>query len=457
MDPVLIDNTLNRVRQALEHNNVTEALALLNALDPIDSADSIYELTTKEKAQIVMALEPDDAADLMEEFDEEETVEVALALPEETLVQLLAEMEPDDAADLLGDLEPEQAEQLLGQMEVEDADEIRPLMAYEDDTSGGLMTSDIPALLDTWTVAEAFDFLRREQPSADDHYYLYVVDTQQHLKGVVGLRQMIVALPETPITAIMNPEVRSVLPTEDQEEAARVFSRYGLLALPVVDENGKLVGVMTSDDLVEVLEEENTEDIYGLSNMSTDSDLYVWSPIRDMVRQRLPWLFINLATAFFAAFIISRFEYLFAQIAVLAVFQSVVAGMGGNSGTQALAIMVRGLALGELELWQVRKVLVREFVIGTIHGLAVGLGVAGVAVLWSGNPWLGLVIGLATFGNLVIGGLAGTLVPMTLRALKLDPALASSVLVTTITDSGGFALFLGLASLLLPLLLGGTL
>lgn len=457
MDPVLIDNTLKRVRQALEHNDVSEALALLNALDPIDSADSIYELTAQEKAQIVMALEPDDAADLMEEFDEDETVEVALALPEETLVQVLAEMEPDDAADLLGDLEPEQAEQLLEQMESESADDIRTLMAYEDETSGGVMTSDIPALLDTWSVGDAFDFLRREQPSADDHYYLYVVDAQQHLKGVVGLREMIVAQPDTPVKAIMNPEVRSVLPTEDREEAARIFARYGLLALPVVDENGKLVGVMTSDDLVEVLEEENTEDMYGISNLSPSSDLYVWSPIRDMIQQRLPWLIINLATAFLAALVIGQFEYLFTLVAILAVFQTVVAGMGGNSGTQALALMIRGLALGEVEVWQITRVLGRELLIGLLNGLGVGFVATPVAYFWSGNPYIGTLVGLAVWGNVIVGALAGTMIPLVLRALKLDPALASGILVTTVTDSAGFALFLGLASLMLPLLLGGTL
>ena len=451
MDPILLDSTLNRVRIALEQNKIADAIALLNELDPIDSADSLSELSTEDKAKIMMALDTDDAAALMEEFDEEESVEVAMAMTEERLVEVLEEMEPDDAADLLGDLEPDQAEQLLEQME--NADEVRPLLAYDDETSGGLMTSDIPTLRHDWTVAQAIAFLRSAQPNADEHYYLYVIDSQNHLKGVVGLRALITAQPETPLLDITNPEVKSVLPDTDQEEAVRMFSRYGLMALPVVNEHGQLVGVMTADDLVDVMQEEHTEDIYGMGNLAPNSDLYVWSPKREMIRQRLPWMVINLGTAFFAASVISQFDHLFAVIAVLAVFQSVVAGMGGNSGTQALAIMIRGLALGEVELWQVGKALRREAFIGAVNGLVVGLVASVVAFFWAQNPLLGVVVGLAVWGNTLIGSLVGTLVPLLLRAFKLDPALASGILVTTATDSTGFAIFLGLAALMLPLLM----
>jgi len=314
------------------------------------------------------------------------------------------------------------------------------------------MTSDYPVLRPRWTAQQALNYLRHKSLDDDVHYYLYVIDASGHLIGVVGLRQLITAPRDQRIEDIMYRDVESVTTDTDQETGARLLARYGLLALPVVDADGTLVGVITHDDLIEVLEDENTEDIYALASVAPDSNLTVFSPLRLMVQHRLPWLYINLTTAFFAAFVISQFQGLYAQVAALAVFQSVVAALGGNAGTQVLAIIVRGLALGELEFHQVRRVLGRELTIGVMHGTLVGLGAALVAALWNGNPWFGVVIGVATLGNLIIGGLAGTLVPLTLRALKLDPALASSVLVTMITDSGGFALFLGLASLMLPLL-----
>lgn len=450
MDTVQIDAILAEVRMALERDQILGAIAQLEALHPVDTADALAELNPAQKAQIIMALNLEDAADLMEEFEDDETVDVAGVIPNELLARLLDEMEPDDAADLLGDLEIGEAELLLGRMD--NAHEVRPLLAYEDETTGGLMTSDYPVLRPRWTAQQALDYLRHKSLDDDIHYYIYVVDETGRLIGVAGLRQLITAPLEARIEDFMNREVHQVTPEMDQEEAARLLARYGLLALPVVDGEQRLIGVITHDDLVEVLEDEDTEDIYALSNVGPDSDLTVFSPIRSMVRQRLPWLYINLATAFFASFVISQFQALYAQVAVLAVFQSVVAALGGNSGTQALAIIVRGLALGELEARQARRVLGRELAIGVMHGTAVGLGAATVAALWNWNLWFGVVIGVATLGNLIIGGLAGTLVPLTLKALRLDPALASSVLVTMITDSGGFALFLGLASWMLPML-----
>src|SRR4029079_1492561 len=246
----------------------------------------------------------------------------------------------------------------------------------------------------------------------------------------------------------------SVTAGTDQEEVARVMQRYNLLALPVVDTEGKLVGVINYADTVNVMEEEATEDIYRLANVG-DGDLQVWSPIGLSVRRRLPWLVINLGTDFLAASVIGLFEATIARLAVLAVFQSIVAGEGGNAGTQTLALMVRGLALGEIEFHDTWRVLLREAGIGLMHGAVVGVLVAIGAWLWRGIPILGLVLGLAMAGNLVAAGVAGTLVPLSLKWLKLDPALASAVIVTTVTDCVGFGLFLGLATLFLPYLKAG--
>jgi magnesium transporter len=325
------------------------------------------------------------------------------------------------------------------------------LLAYGDETAGGLMTPEFFALRGTMTAAQALAFVRQQDPEGEAPYYLYVVDGDDKLVGVVGLRALIGAAPDTHIEQIMHRDLRTVPVGTDQEEVANLMTKYSLIALPVVDAQGRLAGVIRSRDIATVIEEEATEDIYRLSNVS-DGDLTVWSPVKVTVSRRLPWLFLNMGTAFLAASVVNAFQNTIAQLAVLAAFQSIVAGQGGNAGTQTLAIMVRGLALGEIELRDIGPALLREIGIGALHGLAIGLAVGLIAWVWQGIPVLGLVIGLAMLGNLLAAAAAGTLVPLTLKALKLDPALASAVLVTTVTDCVGFGLFLGLATAFLPLL-----
>jgi magnesium transporter len=451
MEQHLIDAALERVRATLEAGRVDDAITVLATLHPADRADAFADLPRDDQDEIIPRLDPEAAAELLEELEDEEAAEVAASLPTETLADVLDEMEPDAAADILGDLPPEQAASALAQME--DADEVRPLLAHPDDTAGGLMTSEFFALRRQMTAQMAIDFLRTQHPDQATPYYLYVVDRFNKLLGVVSLRDLIVAPPGTLVESVMRRDVTSVPVGADQEAVAQLMKKYGLLALPVVDAEGKLVGVIKHDDIVYVLEEEATEDLYRLSNVSSDGDLSVWSPVRVAVSRRLPWLVINLFTAFLAASVVSLFEATIARLAVLAVFQSIVAGQGGNAGTQTLAMMVRGLALGEIEFRDTASAILREVGIGLIHGATIGVLVALGAWLWKGIPMLGLVIGLAMVGNMIAAGAAGTLVPLTLRALKLDPALASAVLVTTVTDCVGFGLFLGLATLFLPYLI----
>ena len=449
MEQNVIDTALEGVRAALEAGEVDEAIAILATLHPADRAEAFADLPPDDQSEILPRLDAEATADLLEELEDEEAAEVAAQLPAETLADALDEMEPDEAADVLGDLSPEHAASALAQME--DSSEVIPLLAHADDTAGGLMTSDFFALRRQMTAQMAIDFLRTQPLDAETPYYLYVVDRFNKLIGIVGMRDLIVADPQTTIEAIMNHEVQSVPVGTDQEEVARIMSHYDLAALPVVDAEGKLAGVISYDDIVDVIEEEATEDIYRLANVS-DGDLQMFSPVKLSVRRRLPWLLVNLGTAFLAASVISLFEATIAKLAVLAVFQSIVAGQGGNAGTQTLAMVVRGLALGEIEFKDAWRAMGREAGIGLIHGMAVGFFVAIGAWLWRGIPMLGLVIGLAMIGNMIAAGIAGTLVPLTLKALKLDPALASAVMVTTVTDCVGFGLFLGLATLFLPYL-----
>jgi magnesium transporter len=449
MEPEEIDRVLEQIRAALEGGQINSAITALASLHPADRADAFSDLPESEQAEILPLLDNQATADLLEEMGDEEAAEVAGGFTTDKLADVLDEMDPDEAADILGDLPPQQAADALAQME--DADDVIPLLGHPDDTAGGLMTSDFIALRRYTTAQMAIDFLRGLQREAATPYYLYVVDRAGKLIGIVGLRDIIVSAPETRMENIMHGDVIHATAGTDQEEVARVMQRYDLLALPVVDTDGRLVGVINYDDIVDVMEEEATEDIYRLANVG-DGDLAVWSPVRQSIGRRLPWLLINLATAFLAASVISLFEATIAKLAVLAVMQSIIAGMGGNAGTQTLAIMVRGLALGEIEFRDIGRALLREAGIGLLNGLVVGVVVGLAAWAWRGIPILGLVMGLAVVGNLVAAGLAGTLVPLTLKALKLDPALASAVLVTTVTDVVGFGLFLGLATLFLPLL-----
>jgi magnesium transporter len=281
-------------------------------------------------------------------------------------------------------------------------------------------------------------------------FYLYVVDERRHLVGVVSLRRLLLVSPETPLKRIMTADLSSARVDMDQEEVARQVASYNLLAIPVVDEENKLVGVITVDDVIDVIKDEATEDVYRLAGVASDDR--VFTPPTESLRKRLPWLIVNLATAFVAASVVKVFEGTIGVVTALAVFMPVVAGMGGNAATQTLAVIVRGIALGELTWTNSRKALLKEAAVGLGNGLACGVIGAGVVWLIQGTPWLGLILGMAMILNMFVAATAGTLIPLALRALKIDPALASSVFITTLTDVFGFLSFLGLGALFIKYL-----
>jgi magnesium transporter len=328
---------------------------------------------------------------------------------------------------------------------MEESEDVIPLLVFPDETAGGLMTTHLLTLAPEITAAQAIEYLRQTTLGSDTPYYLYVVEQDSKLLGVVGLRDLVIADPNRRIIEIMDTDVISAKTDLDQENVARLMIRYDLAAMPVVDDSGSLRGVITYDDLIDVVEDEATEDIYRLANVP-DSDLSFDSPIGLSVRRRLPWLFLSGITALFASWVISQFESLIAQVALLAAFLSVVAGLGGNTATQTLAIIVRAIALDEIEPRDAWRTLTKEAVVGLFQGLFIGAAAAVGVYLWTGNEILGLVLGLALVGNMILATVIGTLVPLILRWLGADPALASTVLVTAVTDSVGFALFLGLAS-----------
>jgi len=444
-----IDTLLEQLREALIRDDWNSAVNLVEALRPPDQAELFSELPETLQDELLERLNPEDSADIMEELDDEDAAELAQRLDSEELVRILNKMEPDEAADLLGDIPPAQVDQALSA--IEDAAEILPLLEYHDDSAGGLMTSADVILHQDLTAREALDHLRTVAPDAETVYYLFVVDDDVRLVGVVSLRELVLCLPEKRIQTVMDQDVITVPVEADQEEAARLMARYDLLAMPVVDAQNHLLGIITHDDLVEVLEVEATEDIYRLGGVTQDQP--VDTGISTTLRSRVPWLVLNLGTAMISAFVLSLFSNTIAQFAILAVFFPIVAGVSGSAGTQTLTVTVRGLALGLVELRDGLKTLSREFLVGLMNGIIIGVIVALIALIWQSNPILGLVVGAATFFNLICAGVAGVLVPLGMSVLRIDPALASPVLVTTITDTFGYFFYLGIATLTLIYLL----
>lgn len=437
------EELLHVLQDALARDDFNAAVEMLETLRGPDQAVLFDQLDDEEQKKLLPRLSISDSADILEDLDEPDAAKLAASLPTSTIARIVDEMEPDEAADLLGDLTLQQAENLLARLD--DADELRPLLIHPDESAGGLMTSDFFALRPRMTAQEAIEALRTWNPDSDEVYYLFVVDEDKKLCGIVNLRALILAAPATLISAIMNTDVISVKVGVDQEECARMMAHYDLAAIPVVDENDLIVGVITHDDIVDVLDLEATEDIYRLASVS-DNDLDPQSSVREQIKGRLPWLYLNTITALFGAWVISNFEHIIAQAAVLALFQSVVAGQGGNTASQNVAMAVRTLALERIPSSVQRRIILRQLYMGFLLGLAVGTVVALGVYLWRGNIYLSLVLGLALVGNLSLGSLVGVIVPLGLEKIGIDPALASSVLVTAATDSMGFFIFLSLAA-----------
>ncbi len=445
-----IEEQAGDLKELINKDRLSEASDLFLSFHPNDQVEVFDLLDSDEKNKILSSIDVSSTAQLFNLQEDQDTLEAAETLSIDRLADVLDEMAPDEAADLLLDLHPSQAAEALDQME--EAEDILPLLKYPDETAGGRMTTDFFAISQDLTAAEAITELRRRAPDSSISYYIFVTDDAMHLVGVTGLRELVVSPADTPIKLIMNPDVISVDPWLDQEEVSQIMVQYDLSALPVVAPHRELIGVITHDDILDVIQEEATEDIYRLASV-TDYELEPSSPIGEQLKGRLPWLFLNMLTALFAAWVISNFESIISMVPLLAVFQSVVAGLGGNAASQSVALFVRTLALGKIPSGRTFGLLVKQMIVGLFQGLMIG-GFVGIGVyLWKGNPYLGLVIGLSLVGNLILAGIVGTLTPLGLKALGMDPAMASTVLVTAVTDSLGFFIFLSLAQLFLPQLL----
>lgn len=436
--------------QFLLTSNTEQLMEYIKDIHPADILDAIHQYEGN-KLEILNKLPEGIIAEIIDYAEDEEKYELLSLFPDTKQKEIVDEMSSDELVDLLGSIDEDEKNNIIVKMDKEDAEEVRELLSYLPDTAGGIMATEFVFIKETMTVGDTLKHLQEEAPDAETAYYIYVLDEKYTLKGVVSLRDIVVSNFNTVITDIMNEKVISVPVDMDQEEVGRLFEKYGFLTVPVVDKEDIMLGVVTVDDIMEILSNEHTEDMYRLAGIQEGEK--VAGTVKESVKSRLPWLFVNLVTAILAAATVSLFEDTISQVVTLATFMPIVAGMGGNAGTQTLTIIVRGIALGELTFENAKKVLFKEIGVGLSNGLAIGLTVATLGYLWERKPIFGLVIGLAMFLNLIAATVAGFIVPVTLKKLKVDPALASAVFVTTVTDVLGFFFFLGLATVFISSLL----
>jgi magnesium transporter len=436
----------DRIAARVSAGDLSRAGELGAELHASDLADVVEELDEQGQISLLSSLPVELASEALAEMDQgEERGHLLAALEPEKGAELIEELAADDAADLMGELEPPEQQKILEELPVETADELVGLMQYGEETAGGLMTTDLVALRASLTAAEALTEVRIRGREVEDFYTVFVVDHDRRLLGTLRLDDLIIADTESHIETLVEAPVATVRPDEDQERVGRLIARYNLASIPVVDADGVLLGRITFDDVIDVIEAEQTEDIFRFAGVSDDHELRNrWTA---SVRTRLPWLVLNLFTAAAAASVIIVFEDVIEQVITLAFLAPIIAAMGGSSGTQSLAITIRRITVEGAG--SARGFVVREILIGLVTGAVLGVGIAALAMLKDGDPVLGLVVMLAMWGNQVVAGFAGAFVPATLDRMGVDPSIASSVFVHTLTDLCGFFLLLGLASKLL--------
>jgi len=427
-----------------------EVTRILDRLHPADAVEVLQDLPPSEqKAFLDILIGHPGSAAVMAELPGSMLTDLLAGASDEWIAALVSRQPPDEAADLLGLLPPERSDAALKLLDDRTGANLDRLMTYGRETAGGMMTTHFLALRGSTRVSQAIARIRSE-PDAEMVFYLYVVDDINRLEGVVSLRQLVLARPDQDLQSIMNSRVTRVRVDQARSEVAETIARYNLLAVPVVEGSNVLAGIITVDDAIDAMTDETTREMYRMAGLNTE-DRLTSSSLQSFTR-RLPWMILNLGTAIIASWVVWLFEDSIAQAVALATFMPVVAGIGGNGATQTLTVVIRGIALGEVNFSSARQAILRQIAVGTMLGLVTGGLMALVAFLWKGNPYLGVVIALAMIANLFVAGTAGAVVPLVLKRLGLDPALGSAVITTAFTDSFGFLAFLGLGTVFLDYL-----
>ncbi len=420
----------------------------LERAHPADAADHLENLPLVEQVQVIQDMALDDAAESIVEMESPERTELLKELPPDYAADLLENMSPDDAADILDELDSEHQTRLLKRVEAGDAHEIRNLMTFDPDTAGGVMNTEVVVLDQGLTADQAISFIRKSIEESEIPYYGYVVDENDRLVGVLSLRNLILAKPGKILSDLIADQTLIAATHDmDQEEVAQLLERYNFLALPVTDHDGRLLGVVTHDDVIDIIHEEASEDMLGMVGAGHDETTD--TPWLKSVAMRLPWLLVNVANSAIAAWVVHLFEGTITEMAVLAALMPIVANQAGNAGQQSLAVMIRQLAVERFDRRKAWLAVLREAKVGMINGLFIALVVIGGVFLLTHSTSLAVIFALALGLDMIIGNTVGAAIPLVLRELGRDPAQASSIFLTTITDSCGFFIFLGLATIFL--------
>lgn len=438
-----VENGLDACPPANE--NLSDTIDLSH---PADIARLLETLPLQRRVELLLSLDAEEAAEALTELDEHIRVEILENMPPEIAGGFVSEMSPDDAADVLDELEDEHRDELLSSLETSDADEIRTLMSYDPETAGGVMNTEVFALEQRLTVDQAIATMRAGIEDTEIPYYAYIVDDDHRLVGVLSLRDLMLARPGTYLAdRVAGRNVISVPVNADQEEVARVISHYNFMALPVVAEDGTFLGAVTYDDVMDILQDIASEDMLGMVGAGQDET--VDTPWRDSVRMRLPWLLVNMVNSALSALVVFFFDGTIAQMSILAVFMPMVANQAGNTGQQALAVMIRQLATEGFERKKAWRAVWREGKISIVNGIIIGLAVWVAVYFFTGAAAIPTVMVSALLADMILGAFAGASIPLIFKALGRDPAQASSIFLTAITDGAGFFIFLGLATIFL--------
>jgi len=453
-----VSNTQNNQSQIISSE---EALQLAK-WDEVRLREVLGDMHASELADLLLSCRKDEErSTLIESIPDELLGEAMLELPEGMQEDLLADFEvdeveevvehlnSDDAADFLQAVDKDVADEVMERLEPSDRREIEHLMSHDEETAGGLMQAELFKVRAGWSVEKVLQVLRRFGKEIENLNYVYVVDDEDLLVGALSLHVLLFSEPEVVVSDLADRDFPRVLAGQDQEEVVRIFEKFDVLALPVVNERGELIGRITADDVIDVIHEEATEDMFRLAGLSDEDDLA--EPVAITARRRGIWLAVNLLTAIAASLVIAQFEATIEKVVALAVLMPIVASMGGIAGTQTLTVIVRGIALGRITFTNARRTLIKEVSVGLVSGLVFAMLIGAIASFWfpEFGVRLGGVIAVAMMVNLFAAGLAGSLIPLTLQRLRIDPALASGTILTTVTDVVGFFTFLGLATLFL--------
>lgn len=445
----------DRILILLKNDSIDELREIIDDLMPYDAAIIFEELEDEDKTRFVRELSIELAADVLEELDSDEFEEFIGMLRPSRKSEILEEMSPDDIVDILSELPEQRQEQLISLMDVEDAEDVRELLDYGEDTAGGIMTTDFISIDRDLSLAEAIDEVRRQAEDAETIYYVYVSDQNEKLVGVVSLRELLVGNADSKIADIIHKNVISVHIDADQEEVANVVSHYNLLAVPVVDDIGTMSGIVTVDDVIDVIEDEASEDIsrfVGATDQPDYDEANIFKGLLMAVKARLPWLVITLFGGLISSSIIKHYDYLLTQEVILASFMPLLVGMGGNVGTQSSTLTVRAIATGQLKSSKYLKNILLEFLIGLLMGIICGGLLAGLSMLMGGNVEIGILVGIAMCVNMLTASTIGTLVPLFFKKVGVDPAVASAPFITTTIDAVGLSIYFGLVASFLSVL-----